>query len=162
MESLKQCLGGVGQCMDLLRTGRQLAAGDSNLRVQRQFLLWTWHARDWLPVTPKVFRNLQDCTQQCFRIMWCQSSNWHGPHARPAPSLLYYLPSPLILFIKCTRYVTILTARNSLRRSSMLPLWIVNKAAAIWLMALAKQCMLLQWPGKVKIRLVITKYEIKE
>lgn len=42
------------------------------------------------------------------------------------------------------------TARNSLRRSSMLPLWIVNKAAAIWLMALAKQCILLQCPKKVQ------------
>lgn len=46
-------------------------------------------------------------------------------------------------------YLIIRTARNSLRRSSMLPLWIVNKAAAIWLMALAKQCMLLQCPEKV-------------
>lgn len=39
-----------------------------------------------------------------------------------------------------------LTARNSFRRSSMLPLWMVKRAAAIWLMALARQWMLLQWP----------------
>lgn len=39
-----------------------------------------------------------------------------------------------------------LTARNSLRRSSMLPLWMVKRAAAIWLIALARQWMLLQWP----------------
>lgn len=39
-----------------------------------------------------------------------------------------------------------LTARNSLSRSSMLPLWMVKRAAAIWLMALARQWMLLQWP----------------
>lgn len=38
------------------------------------------------------------------------------------------------------------TAKNSFRRSSMLPLWMVNKAAAIWLMAFAKQWMLLQCP----------------
>lgn len=38
------------------------------------------------------------------------------------------------------------TAKNSLRRSSMLPLWMVNKAAAIWLIAFAKQWMLLQCP----------------
>lgn len=28
----------------------------------------------------------------------------------------------------------------------MLPLWMVKRAAAIWLMALARQWMLLQWP----------------
>ena len=32
-----------------------------------------------------------------------------------------------------------LTARNSFSRSSMLPLWMVKRAAAIWLMALARQ-----------------------
>lgn len=48
-----------------------------------------------------------------------------------------------------------LTARNSLRRSSMLPLWMVKRAAAIWLIALARQWMLLQWPvgGSKRTRL---------
>lgn len=42
-----------------------------------------------------------------------------------------------------------LTARNSFRRSSMLPLWIVKRAAAIWFIALARQWMLLQWPTEI-------------
>lgn len=45
-----------------------------------------------------------------------------------------------------SRNEVIHTAKNSLRRSSMLPLWMVNKAAAIWLIAFAKQWMLLQCP----------------
>lgn len=52
-------------------------------------------------------------------------------------------------------YQIVHTAKNSLRRSSMLPLWMVNKAAAIWLIAFARQCMLLQCP-KQKHRHVIT------
>lgn len=62
---------------------------------------------------------------------------------------IYCLVTIFIFLIKHHEfYLIIPTARNSLRRSSMLPLWIVNKAAAIWLMALAKQCMLLQCPEK--------------
>lgn len=71
--------------------------------------------------------------------------------------LLYLIVIILIFLIKHRKfcYLTTPTARNSLRRSSMLPLWIVNKAAAIWLMALAKQCMLLQCPEKVQIGFLV-------
>lgn len=47
------------------------------------------------------------------------------------------------------------TAKNSLRRSSMLPLWMVNKAAAIWLIAFAKQWMLLQCPKQKHIQITL-------
>lgn len=52
-----------------------------------------------------------------------------------------------------SRNEAIHTAKNSLRRSSMLPLWMVNKAAAIWLIAFAKQWMLLQCPKQKHIQI---------
>lgn len=50
------------------------------------------------------------------------------------------------VFVIVVKVKVNLTARNSFSRSSMLPLWMVKRAAAIWLMALARQWMLLQWP----------------